>query len=37
MEIMKEIIEYSLMAGMAAMIWVAVVAGIVLAWKVLKK
>ena len=37
MEIMKEIMEYSLMAGMAAMIWVAVVAGLVLAWKVFKE
>ena len=34
---MKEIIEYALMAGMAAMVWVAVVVGLVLAWKVLKK
>ena len=34
---LKEILGYILISGVAAIVWVAVVAGLVLAWKVFKE
>lgn len=34
---LKEIIEYALMAGMAAMVWGITIFAIVFAWKVFKE